>query len=279
MTDRYAVIGNPVAHSLSPAIHAEFARQTGEDVVYGTVAAALDGFSAAVRAFRDAGGRGLNVTLPFKHEAWQLSERRSERSERVRAVNTLTLTSAIIAGDNTDGAGLTRDIEGNLQFSLRGKRALLLGAGGAAWGVGLPLLAAGLTSLTIANRTVPKALELCRSLAEFPMVDACGYETLEGRAFDLVVNATSAGLSGTAPPLPQGVFAPGALAYEMVYGRITPFMEFARTCGARVADGLGMLVEQAAESFFVWRGVRPETAPVIEMLRRKDEGGRMKAEG
>jgi shikimate dehydrogenase len=272
MTDQYAVIGNPVAHSRSPAIHAEFARQTGEDVSYGTVLAALDGFSAAVRAFRDAGGRGLNVTLPFKHEAWQLSGRRSERSERARAVNTLSFQGEFIAGDNTDGAGLTRDIEGNLQFNMRGKRALLLGAGGAAWGVGLPLLAAGLASLTIANRTVSKALELRRSLAEFRTVDGCGYEALEGRAFDLVVNATSAGLSGAAPPLPVGIFAPGALAYEMVYGRTTQFMEFAHACRARVADGLGMLVEQAAESFFIWRGVRPDTAPVIRALRMKAEG-------
>jgi shikimate dehydrogenase len=271
MTDRYGVIGNPVAHSRSPAIHGEFARRTGENLSYERVLAPLDGFGAAVRAFRDAGGRGLNVTLPFKREAWALSGRRSERSERARAVNTLTFASGIIAGDNTDGAGLTRDIEDNLGFTLQGKRALLLGAGGAAWGVGLPLLAAGLASLTIANRTVSKALELRRGLAEFPAVDGCSYEALEGSAFDLVVNATSAGLSGAAPPLPAGIFAPGALAYEMVYGRTTPFMEFAGKCGARVADGLGMLVEQAAESFFIWRGVRPETAPVIAKLRSENE--------
>jgi shikimate dehydrogenase len=277
MTDRYAVIGNPVAHSRSPAIHAEFARQTGEDIAYTAILAPLDGFRPVVEAFRNEGGSGLNVTLPFKHEAWQLCERRSERSDRARAVNTLIFDDAIIAGDNTDGAGLTRDIERNLGFDLRSKRALLLGAGGAAWGVGLPLLATGIASLTIANRTVSKALELRRSLADFPMVDGCGYEALQGRVFDLVVNATSAGLTGAAPPLPEGIFAPGALAYEMVYGRITPFMEFARGCGARVADGLGMLVEQAAESFFIWRRVRPETAPVISRLRGEGRGERREA--
>ena len=277
MTDRYAVIGNPVAHSRSPAIHAEFARQTGEDIAYTAILAPLDGFRPVVEAFRNEGGSGLNVTLPFKHEAWQLCERRSERSDRARAVNTLIFDDAIIAGDNTDGAGLTRDIERNLGFDLRSKRALLLGAGGAAWGVGLPLLATGMASLTIANRTVAKALELRRSLADFPMVDGCGYEALQGRAFDLVVNATSAGLTGAAPPLPEGIFAPGALAYEMVYGRITPFMEFARGCRARVADGLGMLVEQAAESFFIWRRVRPETAPVIARLRGEGRGERREA--
>ena len=272
MTDRYAVIGNPVAHSRSPAIHAEFARQTGEDVSYERMLAPLGGFGAAVRAFRAAEGRGMNVTLPFKHEAWALSDRRSERADRARAVNTLSFENGTIAGDNTDGAGLTRDIEDNLGFRIRGRRALLLGAGGAAWGVAHPLLAAGLASLTVANRTVSKALELRLSLAGFEPVDGCGYEALQGRTFDLVVNATSAGLSGAAPLLPRGIFGPGALAYEMVYGAITPFMDVAGQCGARVADGLGMLVEQAAESFFVWRGVRPETAPVIRALRMKAEG-------
>ena len=272
MTDCYAVIGNPVAHSLSPAIHAEFARQTGADMSYHTVLAALDRFGEAVRAFRDAGGCGLNVTLPFKHQAWRLSDRRTERSERARAVNTLSFDGGIVSGDNTDGAGLVRDIQVNLEFDMRAKRVLILGAGGAAWGVVLPLLAAGITSMTIANRTVSRALELQSNVADFPIVDGCGYEALQGRAFDLVINATSAGLNNAMPPLPHGIFAAGALAYEMVYGRVTPFMEFARGCGARVADGLGMLVEQAAESFLIWRGVRPETAPVIELLTRKAGG-------
>jgi shikimate dehydrogenase len=272
MTDRYAVIGNPVAHSKSPLIHAEFARQTGHDISYGALLAPVDGFRAAVLGFRDAGGRGLNVTLPFKHEAWQLASRRSERSERARAANTLTFDAGDISGDNTDGVGLVRDIEVNLGFALAGKRLLILGAGGAAWGIGLPLLAQGVARLTIANRTVSKAQELRRHLGDFANVDGCGYESLARNQFDLVINATSAGLSDEAPAIPTAVFAPGALAYEMVYGKVTPFMAFASDGGARVADGLGMLVEQAAESFFIWRGVRPETAPVIEMLRRKAEG-------
>jgi len=267
MTDRYAVIGHPVAHSKSPLIHAEFARRTGHDISYGALLAPLGGFRAAVLGFRDAGGRGLNVTLPFKHEAWRLADRRSERSERARAANTLTFDADGIAGDNTDGVGLVRDITANLGFALAGKRLLVLGAGGAAWGIGLPLLAQGIAWLTIANRTVSKAQALRRHLGDFENVDGCGYESLAGQQFDLVINATSAGLSDEAPAIPKAVFAPGALAYEMVYGKVTPFMAFAGDCGARVADGLGMLVEQAAESFFIWCGVRPETAPVIAKLR------------
>jgi shikimate dehydrogenase len=268
MTDRYAVIGNPVSHSQSPLIHAEFARQTGEDVAYSAILAPLDGFRAAVRAFRDGGGCGLNVTLPFKHEAWRLCTSRSERAERARAVNTLTFEAGRISGDNTDGAGLVRDIEVNLACALAGKRGLILGAGGAAWGIALPLLGRGVAQLTIANRTLARAQELRRHLAEFANVDARGYDGFAADRFDIVINATSAGLSGDAPAIPRTVFAPGALAYEMVYGKLTPFMSFAKACGARVADGLGMLVEQAAESFFVWRGVRPDTAPVIAMLRK-----------
>jgi shikimate dehydrogenase len=268
MTDRYAVIGHPVAHSQSPLIHAEFARQTGEDISYTAILAPLDGFRVTVEAYRNTGGRGLNVTLPFKHEAWQLAAHRSERSEQARSVNTLKFESGVIAGDTTDGVGLVRDIESNLGLTLARKRLLILGAGGAAWGVARHLLETGAWHLTIANRTVSKALALRRHLGDFPSVDGCGYESLAGGEFDLVINATSAGLTGDAPPLPRGIFAPGALAYEMVYGRVTPFMAFARDCGTRVADGLGMLVEQAAESFFIWRGVRPETAPVIAMLRK-----------
>ena len=277
MTDQYAVIGHPVAHSKSPLIHTEFARQTGEDIAYTAILAPLDGFRATVDAFRQAGGRGLNVTLPFKYEAWQLADRRSERSEKARAVNTLEFEAGLIAGDNTDGVGLVRDIETNLGFNLVGKRLLVLGAGGAAWGVVLPLLSRPIAGLTIANRTVTKAVELRQHLADFPNVDGCSYESLAGRPFDLVVNATSAGLSGEAPPLPAGVFAQGALAYEMVYGKTTPFMTHALRCGARVADGLGMLVEQAAESFFIWRGVRPETASLIARLRGEARGERREA--
>jgi shikimate dehydrogenase len=277
MTDRYAVIGNPVAHSRSPLIHTEFARQTGEDISYGVLPAPLEGFRETVLGFRDAAGKGLNVTLPFKHEAWQLADRKSERAEQARAVNTLTFEAGTIAGDNTDGVGLVRDIESNLGVDLTGKRLLVLGAGGATWGVVTPLLEKPILWLTIANRTVSKALELRRHLGGFSNVDGCSYEALIGSEFDLVVNATSAGLTGEAPPISKGIFAPGAFAYEMVYGKVTPFMTLAGGCGARVADGLGMLVEQAAESFFIWRGVRPETAPVIAQLREEARGERREA--
>ena len=272
MTDRYAVIGHPVAHSRSPLIHAEFARQTGEDISYGALLAPLDRFRETALDFRDGGGRGLNVTLPFKHAAFQLADRRSERARQARAVNTLKFEAGTIEGDNTDGVGLVRDIASNLNFDFTGKRLLILGAGGAAWGVVTPLLAQPILRLTIANRTVSKAVELRRHLGRYPNVEGCGFEALAGNQFDLVINATSAGLEGEAPPIAGAIFAPDALAYEMVYGRVTPFMSLAEGAGARVSDGLGMLVEQAAESFFIWRGVRPATAPVIAHLRGEERG-------
>ncbi|MEW5710677.1 MAG: shikimate dehydrogenase [Pseudomonadota bacterium] len=273
MPDRYAVIGNPIAHSRSPWIHAEFARQTGQDLTYEAILAPLDGFAQAVRAFRDAGGRGMNVTVPFKQEAFALSDARTPRAEQAGAVNTLTFENGRILGDNTDGAGLVRDLEQNLDFPLAGRRVLLMGAGGAARGVLLPLLARSVARLTIANRTVSRAEELAAiaRAAGYRDVTARGYDALAGQSFDLVVNCTSVSLAGELPPLPSGIFAPGSLAYDLVYGRgRTPFLRFARTRGAgRIADGLGMLVEQAAESFRVWRGVRPATRPVIERLARE----------
>jgi shikimate dehydrogenase len=264
MADRYAVIGNPVAHSKSPWIHAQFARATGEDLEYGRLEAPIDGFVRAVEAFRAQGGRGLNVTLPFKGEAFRFCAATSERAAAAQAVNTLVLDRGRPWGDNTDGVGLVRDLAVNLGRALAGARILLMGAGGAAQGVIAPFAQAGAAAIVIANRTVPRAQALA---ARVQGATACGYEALAGRSFDLVVNATSAGLAGELPPLPAGLFAPGALAYEMVYGRITPFMAMARAAGAQVSDGLGMLVEQAAESFLVWRGVRPETATVLAALR------------
>lgn len=263
MADRYAVIGNPVAHSKSPWIHAEFARATGQAVQYGAIEAPRDGFARAVAEFRAAGGKGLNVTLPFKAEAFSLCRGTTERAGQARAVNTLVLGAGIF-GDNTDGAGLVRDLAVNLRVAPRGKRILLMGAGGAAQGVVGALLEAGAAGIVIANRTVARARALA---ARFAGVEASGYETLQG-GFDIVVNATSAGLTGAAPPLPHGVLHAGVLAYDMVYGRDTAFLVAARAAGARACDGLGMLVEQAAESFLVWRGVRPATAPVLEKLRR-----------
>jgi len=277
MTDRYAVIGNPVGHSLSPAIHAEFARATGQDIYYGRLLAPLDAFGAAVLKFRDEGGMGLNVTLPFKQEAWQLADTHSPGALEAGAVNTLSFGGGRIAGANTDGIGLTRDLTDNLGCPVRSRRVLLMGAGGAVYGVMGPLLRELPELVVVANRTLDKAVAL---VAHFEMlqkfaargVTARPYGALPGARFDIVINATSAGLADVMPPLPRDVFAPGALAYEMVYGRQTLFMRFATECGARAADGLGMLVEQAAESFFIWRGVRPATAPVIRALRQKAKG-------
>ncbi|MGQ0547531.1 MAG: shikimate dehydrogenase [Betaproteobacteria bacterium] len=263
MADRYAVIGNPVAHSKSPWIHAEFARASGQDIEYGAIEAPRGGFAAAVQAFSAAGGKGLNVTLPFKEEAFALCGELSARAKVAQAVNTLVLGDPLF-GDNTDGAGLVRDLAENLKVDPKGKRLLLMGAGGAAQGVVGALLDAGVARIRIANRTAARAVALA---ARFPGVQAGGYEGLRG-GFHIVVNATSAGLAGAAPALPAGVLGPGVLAYDMVYGRETPFLAAARAAGARACDGLGMLVEQAAESFFVWRGVRPATAAVLERLRR-----------
>ncbi|MBS4098369.1 MAG: shikimate dehydrogenase [Sulfuricella sp.] len=269
MTDRYAVVGNPISHSKSPLIHAAFARQTGQDLIYETLLAPLDGFAECVDEFRSAGGKGLNVTVPFKVEAWQLATRLSERARLAQAVNTLHFgESAEIFGDNTDGAGLVRDIVHNLGCPLEGKKILLMGAGGAARGVLLPLLEKNPASVFIVNRTDAKAVELQAQFAAYGGVEAGSYDTLPGRSFDAVINATSSGLADELPPLPPGLFAAGSLAYDMMYGRQTPFMAFAREQGAQVvADGLGMLVEQAAESFLLWRGVRPDTQPVMAMLR------------
>jgi shikimate dehydrogenase len=259
MSDRYALVGNPVAHSKSPWIHAEFARATSQDLEYGLLEAPLDGFAAAVQRFRAGGGKGLNVTLPFKQEAFRLCSTVSERALRAQAVNTVVLDTGF--GDNTDGIGLVRDLSQNLNFRFR--NVLLLGAGGAAQGVVGPLLEAGAARLVIANRTGSKA----KALAErFPGASGHGYEGLAGE-FDLVINATSAGLADETPPLPPGLLRRGVLAYDMVYGRETPFLAAAKAAGARASDGLGMLVEQAAESFFIWRGVRPQTRPVLARLR------------
>ena len=263
MADRYAVIGHPVAHSRSPAIHQRFAQATGQDLEYRRIEAAPPGFVAAVERFRQSGGKGLNVTLPHKEAAFRYCRETSKRAAAAQAVNTLVLGDAVF-GDNTDGAGLVRDIEVNEGWRLRGRSVLLLGAGGAARGVAGALLAAGAARLVIANRTVEKARALA---ARFPSALGCGYGDLARERFELIVNATSAGLQDAALPLPAGLLSSGVLAYEMVYDRPTRFLAAARTGGARVRDGLGMLVEQAAESFLVWRGVRPETAAVLEALR------------
>ena len=276
--DRYAVIGNPIAHSKSPQIHAAFARQTGQELSYEALLAPVDGFAQTVADFRAHGGRGLNVTVPFKLEAFALAERHTARAQAAGAVNTLAFGADGILGDNTDGAGLVRDLSANLDFALAGRRILLLGAGGATRGVLLPLLDTRPTRLTIANRTVAKAdalAALFAARAGDTVLDACGFDALAGRRFDLVINATAASLADELPPLPPGLYAEGALAYDMMYARApTRFMRAALADGAaRVADGLGMLVEQAAESFTLWRGVRPDSAPVLAELRRQIEAG------
>ena len=267
--DRYAVMGHPIAHSKSPFIHRRFAAETGEPVAYDALLIEPGGFRAAVERFRAQGGRGLNVTIPFKEEAFALSSRRSERAERAGAVNTLWFDGAAVCGDNTDGAGLVRDLTRNLAVEVRARSVLLLGAGGAARGVLGPLLDEGPERLVIANRTAERAAELARRFEGQGPVSAVALDALPAGGFDLVVNATAASLAGDLPPLPRGTLHAGGVAYDTAYAaRPTPFVEWGTGEGATVAaDGLGMLVEQAAESFRIWRGREPRTGPVIEALR------------
>lgn len=270
MTDRYAVVGNPVAHSKSPLIHGAFARQTGQDLTYERLLAPLDGFAAAVEQFAAAGGKGLNVTLPFKREAFLLARDVSERARIAGAVNTLRREDRGWFGDNTDGVGLTRDLVDNLGVRIEGRDVVILGAGGATRGIVVPLLEQGPRTLTVANRTVDKAVALAADFVAYGEVRAASAAALEERSFDLVIHATSADLTGAdALAWPPSIFAPRAFAYDLMYADApTAFLRFARAHGvATMADGLGMLIEQAAESFFVWRGVRPDTRPVFSLLR------------
>lgn len=273
MTDRYAVIGNPIEHSKSPDIHAAFALQTGQDMDYSKVFAPLDGFERTVRTMWENGFRGANVTVPFKLEAFHLANQLTERAIDAGAVNTLVFNADGIYGDNTDGVGLVRDIQQNLNISFQSKSVLLIGAGGAAEGVLHPILEQHPKLLVITNRTLDKALTMVKKVEEqgdfrFVSVNAYAFHDLQGHSFDIVINATSTGISDADLPLPPEIFATGSLAYDMMYGRETPFMSFARKHGAgHIADGLGMLVEQAAEAFFIWRQIHPETRPVIAKLR------------
>ena len=266
--DRYAVFGNPISHSLSPAIHARFAQAEGERIEYGTLEIPVGRFMIFAQRFFDEGGSGANVTLPFKVNAFHWAEARSARAELAGAANFLAKRNGRIEADNTDGAGLVADLTRNLGQDLRGKRLLLIGAGGAARGVIAPLLELEPHSLLIANRTLERARELAERFASRGPIRAAALDAIPAEAFDLVINATSSGTRGEPLEFPAHVFAPATLAYDMAYGASARgFIAQAESRGARATDGLGMLVEQAAESFLLWRGKRPATGPVIEALR------------
>jgi shikimate dehydrogenase len=274
MTDKYAVIGNPIGHSKSPLIHSSFATATAQDMAYTAIEGSLaDGIAAQVAAFRAVGGRGMNVTAPFKLQAFALATERSEDAQRAGAANALKFEGDRILAQNFDGVGLVNDIQRNLGCPMQGKRVLVLGAGGAVRGALRPFLAQRPAQLVVANRDSAKAAGLVADLlAEFKghsrAVSACAYADLARETFDLVVNATSASLRGELPPVPPTVFGPDTLAYELVYAKgLTPFLRLAQNAGVkRLADGVGMLVEQAAEAFEWWRGVRPDTRKLIDQL-------------
>ena len=272
MTDRYAVIGNPIAQSKSPLIHSAFAQVTGQDIDYGKLLGPLGEFVAVVDAFRASGGRGLNVTAPFKLDAFAYATDLALSAQMAGAVNAMKFEGDKVYADNFDGVGLVRDVVHNLGCPLQGRRVLILGAGGATRGALLPLLAEQPAELVIVNRTVAKAHELValanqHQTGEVPVL-GLGYDALQGQAFNVVLNATSSSLTGELPPLPASVFAPGCLAYDLTYGKgLTPFLKLAQQAGVtQVADGVGMLAEQAAEAFAWWRGMRPDTAAVIAQL-------------
>ena len=279
---RLAVVGNPVSHSRSPQIHARFARSLGHAVDYARIEAPLDGFVATVRAFAAGGARGCNVTVPFKGEAFAACTRLTERARRAEAVNTIVFEAGGWLGDNTDGAGLVNDLQRNAGVALAGRRVLLLGAGGAAAGAVEPLLGARPAALVVANRTLAKAQALADRFAPSaqPLGVALSAAPLEspGAGFDVLVNATAASLQAEVPPLPAGTLAPGALALDMMYGpAAAPFLDWARAQGAIARDGLGMLVEQAAEAYFTWFGARPDTFAVLAALRREVDAAGAKA--
>ena len=268
--DRYAVIGNPIAHSKSPLIHSEFARQTGEQLNYTAELVEIGQVSPFVKTFAENNGRGLNVTVPFKLDAFELATELTDRAQRAGAVNTLTLKDSKVFGDTTDGTGLLNDLIKNHQQVIKNKRILVIGAGGAVRGVLEPLLLESPHSLLIANRTVAKAQQLATDFSSFGNISACEFSELSNQQFDIIINGTSASLSGELPPLADNLFTQHACAYDMMYAKeATIFMQWAKQQGAEtILDGLGMLVEQAAESFYIWRGIRPETGKVIQMLRQ-----------
>jgi len=270
MTDKYAVIGNPISHSKSPLIHSEFARQTGQEIEYTAIEVPVDGLESSLSQLRDVLKlKGINITVPFKEQAWQLVKNKSERAERAGAINTLVFgDDGSVYGDNTDGIGLCRDLIHNHGITLRGKRILLLGAGGAARGVIEPLLSYQPAELFVANRTASKAKDLADLFHDLGNIKAGGFEQISP-VFDIVINATAASLQGEVPPLPDDLLADGAACYDMMYSDTdTAFISWARQhSAAQSLDGLGMLVEQAAEAFHIWRGIRPDSGSVIKRLR------------
>lgn len=269
--DRYAVVGNPIAHSLSPQIHASFAQQTGQALSYQAIELPLNSFTAGILNLQQQGFCGVNVTVPFKREAWELCDHLSKSAEYAGAVNTLSFSpDAKIAGDNTDGVGLTRDLICNLKVSIEQRKILVLGAGGAVRGVLGPILELSPHSLTIANRTIEKAKVLARDFGKHGDIQVVAYDAFGSDTYDLIINGTAAGLSNEVPPIPDTVLGEDVVCYDMMYNiyAATAFVDWASSRGvAKAFDGLGMLVEQAAAAFSIWRGVNPETVTVIESLR------------
>lgn len=271
MTDLYAVFGNPINHSKSPSIHRMFAEQTGQDLHYTKQLVEVDKFAQSADEFFAQGGRGLNITVPFKQEAYGYAHKLTPRAERAGAVNFLAkLGDGSILGDNTDGIGMIHDMH-NLDWDIAGKRVLVLGAGGAVRGILQPLLEEQPAQVVIANRTLAKAEALAQHFLDLGDMQAKSYEQLAGEQFDIVINGTSASLNGELPPLPNNLLKPGACCYDMMYGaEPTVFLQWAQQQGAaHLADGLGMLVGQAAEAFYLWRQIRPEVVPVLTALRRQ----------
>lgn len=271
MTDLYAVFGNPINHSKSPAIHRQFAEQTAQDMHYTKQLVNEGEFEKAAHEFFAQGGKGLNITVPFKLNAFDFAQKRTPRAERAGAVNTLArLSDGTILGDNTDGIGMVHDMH-NLGWEIEGKRVLILGAGGAVRGILQPLLEENPAIVTIANRTLSKAEELAKNFQDLGDIRAKSFEQLRDDSYDLVINGTSASMHGELPPLPDKLLAANASCYDMMYGaEPTIFLQWAKNHGAaHLADGLGMLIGQAAEAFYLWRQIRPEVVPVITSLRRQ----------
>ncbi|MEE9552633.1 MAG: shikimate dehydrogenase [Gammaproteobacteria bacterium] len=270
--DHYCVMGNPVAHSKSPQIHKAFAEQTKQHLDYQVILVEEGGFPAALDEFQRQGGMGLNITVPFKGDAWEVCHDRTQRAERAQAVNTIWFgDDGVRHGDNTDGIGLIRDLTVNHQIKITGQDVLILGAGGAVQGILELLLDQQPTRIVIANRTLSRAEQLVQIFSDYDHLKACGYDELEGKQFNIVINGTSASLQGEVPPLPDKILTENACCYDLMYSNVdTAFVRWAKSHNSLLAlDGLGMLVEQAAESFYLWRGVLPETKAVIELLREQ----------